>query len=152
MTRTDLAYRKTAAEAASGLGLLISLYDTLAGDLRRAAQAQRENNIESRSREVRHAFLVIGYLQDWINKGSGGQLADQLNALYASLRRNIVDAEAKQAPDALEKQMNRVLEIREQWQAIELRNEPSGPEVLRPEIPMPANYPQPDRLASRWSA
>jgi hypothetical protein len=41
MTPTDLAYRKTAVEGASGMGLLIALYDTLAGDLRRAAAAQR---------------------------------------------------------------------------------------------------------------
>ena len=57
MNRTDLAYRRTAAEAASGLGLLIALFDTLAGDLRRAAEAQRANDIERRSREARHYWL-----------------------------------------------------------------------------------------------
>ena len=51
MNRTDLAYRRTAAEAASGLGLLISLFDTLAGNLRRAGKAQREDDIERRCRE-----------------------------------------------------------------------------------------------------
>ena len=40
MTRTDLAYRKTAVEGASGFGLLIALYDTLASDLRRAARSR----------------------------------------------------------------------------------------------------------------
>jgi len=37
MNRTDMAYRKSAVEGATGFGLLIALYDTLAGDLRRAA-------------------------------------------------------------------------------------------------------------------
>ena len=37
MNPTELAYRKTAVEGASGFGLMIALYDTLAGNLRRAA-------------------------------------------------------------------------------------------------------------------
>ena len=56
MNRTDLAYRKTAVEGASGFGLLIALYDTLAGNLRRAAAAQRRNDLEDRCHEVKHAL------------------------------------------------------------------------------------------------
>lgn len=154
MTRTDLAYRKTAAEAASGLGLLISLYDTLAGDLRRATEAQRANNIEARCREVRHGLLIVGYLEDWVARGPGGQLGQELTNFYASLRRNLVVAEAKQSAAMLEKEMKKVLELREHWQSVELRSEPSGPEVLRPPIPMPASYvsTQADNLGGSWSA
>lgn len=154
MNRTDLAYRRTAAEAASGLGLLISLYDTLAGDLRRAAGAQRENDIERRGREVRHAILVIGFLEDWVNKGTGGTLARELTALYGSLRRSLIDAEVTQSAEIFEQQMSRVLEIREYWQNVEVRNEPSGPEVLRPPIPLAPGYPahQIEGLRSNWSA
>jgi flagellar biosynthetic protein FliS len=154
MNRTDLAYRRTAAEAASGLALLISLYDTLAGDLRRSAEAQRANDIEWRCREVRHAVLVIGYLEDWVNKGTGGPLAQELTAFYGSLRRKLIEAEVKQSAEIFEQQMSRVLEVRESWQNVEVRNEPSGPEVLRPPIPMPADYPAPriERLGGSWSA
>jgi flagellar protein FliS len=154
MNRTDLAYRRTAAEAASGLALLISLYDTLAGDLRRAAEAQRTNDIERRGREVHHAVLVVGYLEDWVNKGTGGLLAQELTAFYGSLRRKLIDAEARQSAEIFEQQMNRVLELRKSWQSVEVRNEPSGPEVLRPPIPIPAGYPtpRPERLRGSWSA
>lgn len=154
MARTDLAYRRTAAEASSGLGLLITLYDTLAGDLRRAAEAQREEDIERRCREVRHALLIIGYLEDWINRGTGGTLAQELNAFYASLRRGLIEAQAMRSAEILEKQMGRVLELREQWQAVQQRTEPSGPEVLRPVIEMPVRYPAPhvERQHGSWSA
>jgi flagellin-specific chaperone FliS len=47
MSPTEMAYRKTAVGGASGFGLLIALYDTLAGDLRRAADAERANDIEN---------------------------------------------------------------------------------------------------------
>lgn len=154
MNRTDIAYRRTAAEASSGLGLLISLYDTLAGDLRRAAQAQREDAIERRCQEVRHALLIVGYLENWVNRGEGGMLSQQLSTFYASLRCKLIEAEAKKSAEILEQQMVRVLELREQWQGVQLRTEPSGAEVLRPAIQVPVGYPAQhmERQQSNWSA
>jgi flagellar biosynthetic protein FliS len=136
------------------LGLLISLFDTLAGNLRRAGKAQREDDIERRCREVRHALLVIGHLENWVEQGTGGVLAQELAAFYSSLRRKVIEAEAANSAEILEKQMFRVLELREHWQQIELRNEPSGPEILRPVIQMPARYPAPQiqGLRGNWSA
>ena len=154
MNRTDLAYRRTAAEAASGLGLLIALFDTLAGDLRRAAEAQRANLIEHRCREVHHALLVLGYLEDWVNRGSDGVLARQLIAIYSDLRRKVIDAEVRKSSETLEQQMARVLELREHWQRIEVGAEPSGPEILPPAFKTPAGYPaaQFESRRSSWSA
>jgi flagellar protein FliS len=132
----------------------MSLYDTLAGDLRRAAEAQRANDIERRGREVRHAILVIGFLEDWLSKGMAGALAQELTALYGSLRRSLIDGEVNQSAEIFEQQMNRVLEIREYWQNLELRNEPSGPEVLRPPILIAPGYPalHTEGMRSNWSA
>jgi flagellar biosynthetic protein FliS len=132
MTSTDIAYRKTAAAGASGFGLLIALYDTLANDLRRAAEAERNNNIEARSRAVNHAFLVMAHLEDWLNRGSGGELATKLKAFYARLRRNIIRAQAQRSARGLEQEMACILKVREYWQQAEMRGAPSGPSILRP--------------------
>ena len=154
MIQTDLAYRRTAAESGTGLGLLISLFDTLAGDLRRAAEAQREDDIDRRCREVRHALLVIGHLESWVDRGTGGVLAQELIDFYAMLRRNLIVAQARKSAEILERLMSSVLELREHWQQVELRTEPSGPEVLRPAIQIPAGYPAPqvERMRGEWSA
>jgi flagellar biosynthetic protein FliS len=154
MIGTDLAYRRTAAESASGLGPLISLFDTLAGDLQRAAAAQREDNIERRCREVRHALLVIGHLEGWVNRGPGGTLAQELIDFYSMLRRKLIQAQTRKSAEILEQLMAKVLELREHWQQIELRTEPSGPEILRPVIQIPSGYPTPqiERLRGSWSA
>jgi flagellar protein FliS len=133
MNAIELTYRKTAAASgASGLGLLIAMYDTLAGSLRKAAQAERDNDIEARCKAVDHALMVIAVLDDWITRGSGGELAQQLTSFYASLRRKLVQAQAKRSAALLEQQMAAVLKIREQWQAMEFRCERSGPEILPP--------------------
>jgi flagellar biosynthetic protein FliS len=132
MTRTDLAYRKTAVEGASGFGLLIALFDTLASDLRRAAEAERNNAIEKRSSEIKHALLVLGYLEDWLKRGSEGELAGRLTTFYATLRRKLIDAQVNRSATMLEEQMASVLKIREYWQQADLRGMPTGPDVLRP--------------------
>ncbi len=119
MQSTELFYRKCAAEGASGFGVLIALYDTLAGDLRRAADAERSNDLERRCREVNHALLVIGYLEDCIERAGGGELSGQLVGFYSSLRRRLIEAQVKRSPEMLEQQMEKVLSIRETWQAME---------------------------------
>jgi flagellar protein FliS len=119
MQSTELYYRKSASDGASGFGLLIMLYDTLAGNLRRAADAERSNNLEQRCLEVNHAFLVIAYLEDAIAQASGGELAQRLVYLYSSMRRKLIEAQGKRSPEILEQQMAKVLAIRESWQTME---------------------------------
>src|ERR1700760_875903 len=102
MLPAEMAYRKTAAESASGLTLLLSLYDTLAGDIRRAAEAERRGDIAARCCEVNHAFMVIAFLEDRMNRGSGGELAQRLVGFYAGLRSGLIKAQARRSPEMLE--------------------------------------------------
>ncbi|MGA2570227.1 MAG: flagellar export chaperone FliS [Terracidiphilus sp.] len=154
MISADLAYRRTAAEGASGFGLLVALYDTLAGDLRRATEAQRASDIERRSREANHAFAVIGLLEDSVRRGTGGDLADQLVAFYASLRRDLIAAQVSNSADMLEELMTKVLRIRESWQKADLCATASAQGSLPP-VAMKGSdgYPsfQPKNSAGNWS-
>lgn len=152
MNRTDLSYRKTAAEGASGFGLLIALYDTLAGDLRRAAEAERANDIVQRCQEVNHALLVIGHLEEWVNQGAGGELADQLSAFYTSLRRELLEAQVRRSARLFELQMTRVLELRETWQQFDLHKVATGPEILPPAWKEQDSTPPTEQHRLSWSA
>jgi flagellar protein FliS len=155
MNPAEMAYRKTGLGGASGFSLLIALYDTLAGDLRRAAEAERRNDIEKRCREVNHALLVVAHLEDWINDGPGGVLAKQLLAFYASIRRKTIEAQVKRSPQILEQQMIRILEVRETWQKVEFRGTRTTTQtsgwVQPPAYPgsSPVQY---ERSSSGWSA
>jgi len=156
MTPTELYYRKTAAASSGGgLGLLIALYDTLAGDLLRMIEAERGNDLAQRCREANHALMIIGCLEDRVTRGSSGELADQLMAFYASLRRNLILAQANRSPDMIEEQLAQVLKLREAWQAVEMRSQPSSGDLA----PSPSTQkfgatatdePERDRLS--WSA
>jgi flagellar biosynthetic protein FliS len=129
MISTALAYRKTALEGASGFGLMIALFDTLAGNLRRAAEAERNNDIERRCLEANHAALVLAHLEDWVDSAGGGELAQELIGFYSSLRHNLIEAQARRSVELLEQQMALVLSVRKIWQEMELHGSAS-PEVL----------------------
>jgi flagellar protein FliS len=155
MNRTELAYRRTALEGASGFGLLIALYDTLAGDLRRAAEAERRNDIEERCGAANHALLVIAHLEDRVGRGAGGELAERLVAFYRSLRRNLIQAQVKRSAKMLEDQMAGVLKIREIWQQADSRSLPPEPEMPNPaSIRRSPGYPDmtSESRHSSWSA
>ncbi|MGD0797054.1 MAG: flagellar export chaperone FliS [Acidobacteriaceae bacterium] len=154
MNPTEQAYRRTAVEGASGFGLLIALYDTLAGDLRRAADAQRRNDIQQRCKEINHALLVIGYLDDWIDREDGGELAQRLITFYATMRSRLIEAQSRNEPQLLDEQMDLVLAIRGTWHDLEVR---ASSVLQTPAATQDQTYPgtqpaQPERSASSWSA
>ncbi len=66
LNNAQLSYRRSAIQGASPIGLVIALYDTLSGDLRRAAAAIRSRDIQKRCTEVNHALLVLGPFDVWM--------------------------------------------------------------------------------------
>lgn len=142
-----------AAEGGNGFNLLTALFDTLAGDLRRAAEAQRNQDIEKRCRETKHAFLVIGHLEEWLNSGSGGELAKQLFAFYSRLRCRLLEAQARSSAELLEQQMADVLAIREHWQKMDVRRLPEVSPTILTASPPQFGYlaMETERSHSSWS-
>jgi len=154
MNAMEQVYRKTAIQGATGFGLLIALYDTLAGDLRRAANAERSNDIEQRCKEVNHALLVTAHLEDWVHRGGGGELAEQLLSFYASLRRLMIEAQATRSAVMLEQQMTLVLSVRRTWHELEVRTSSSLESPAWAQVqPFPGSASQHyERSALSWSA
>jgi len=127
-----LSYRKSAIEGASPIGLVIALYDTLWGDLCRAAIAVGKNDIQQRCRELNHAHLVLGQLEDWVDVKNGGDLAQSLKEFYAYLRAKIMQAEITKSAPLLESQMELVTLVRGAWQQRD--SFPASPEIIAKEV------------------
>src|ERR1700761_9379615 len=124
LSKTELSYRKSAIEGASSIGLIIALFDTLAGDLRRAAAAIRKSDIEKRCKELDHASLVLGQLESWVDRDKGGDSARTLAQFYAHLRATMMDASATQQAPLLDTQIDTILQVRSAWQKLD--NAPQG--------------------------
>jgi flagellar protein FliS len=119
LSETELSYRRSAIEGASPIGLMIALFDTLVGDLRRAASALRKNDIETRCRELNHATLVLGQLNEWIDPENGGESARTLSRFYAYLRAKMMEAAVRNSAEMLETQIDMILHVRSAWQNLD---------------------------------
>jgi flagellar biosynthetic protein FliS len=92
----------------------------LVGDLRRAAFALRKNDIETRCRELNHATLVLGQLNEWVDLENGGESARTLNRFYAYLRAMMMEAAVTQSATLLETQIDMILHVRSAWQKLDV--------------------------------
>jgi flagellar protein FliS len=120
MSTTELSYRRTAIEGASPIGLMIVLLDTLISNFRLAAGAIRQNDIETRCKELNHALLVIGRLESWIDLKNGGESATNLSAFYAYLRAKMMEASVKKSAEMLDAQIETVVHVRSAWQQLDV--------------------------------
>jgi flagellar protein FliS len=155
---TELSYRKSAIEGATTIGLMIALFDTLVGDLRRAAAALRLNDIETRCRESNHAALVISQLESWVDLKNGGESAKSLSRFYAYLRAKMLEAAGTKSPKLLEAQIDMILHVRSAWQQLDTPPmQVSGSSGLHPAQPPVQHYSSapestPDRIPFSQSA
>ncbi len=129
-SQTELSYRKSAIEGASSIGLIIALFDTLAGDLRRAAAAIRKGDIEKRCKELDHASLVLGQLESWVDREKGGDSAQTLAQFYGYLRAQMMEASVSQSAAVLDAQIEMILHVRSAWQKLD--NMPQAPPATPP--------------------
>jgi flagellar protein FliS len=120
LTETQRSYQMSAIQGASSIGLMIVLFDRLAVDLRRAAAALRENDIETRCRDLDHASMVIGQLQSWLDPEKGGESAQTLTRFYACLRAKMMEAAVSSSAEILETQIDMIMDVRSAWQNLDI--------------------------------
>ncbi len=122
-----LVYRRAATQQASVVGLVIALYDTLAGDLQRAAIAMQKNQIEERCRQLKHGFTVLLQLYAFLDTKRGGETAMHLHRFYSHIRQEMLRAQFTMDPSVLETAKLRLLDVRNAWHQVDVRGEvPSG--------------------------
>ena len=113
------SYREAAGRGASGVRLVILLYEQVIQDLGRAIKAIEENKIELRTREINHALTVIGHLQYTLDMKVGGKVAQNLARFYCTLRADLIEAHARASRSLLQRQIDYLLEMREAWLEVE---------------------------------
>jgi flagellar protein FliS len=158
MSTTELSYRKSAIEGASPIGLMIALLDALVCDFRRAANAIRKNDIETRCKELDHALLVLGRLETWVDMKNGGEPAQNLSRFYAYLRAKMIEASIKKSAAVLDAQIETIVHVRSAWQQLDMLVPEKPAEHVLVTVPRnkeqyaPAKYENSERIPLSLSA
>ena len=118
------SYREVVARGARPLQLVILLYEQSIEDLRRALAALQRGDIETRTRQINHALVVIGHLQGSLDMKQGAQVARNLQRFYQLLRDSLVEAQTKQSVSILQEQISHLMLLREAWIEVERTTNP----------------------------
>ena len=151
---TELSYRKAAIQNATSVGLVIIMYDMLAADLRRAIEAMHAKDVEKRSAELKHAFLVLLQLESSLDMEKGGQAARNLSHFYSVSRAKILEAHFKVSAEMLQRQIDLIVDVRTAWERVNTPEAGTAQEAPEPtpQIRVAANNDAPEATASTWSA
>ena len=126
-TQTELAYLRSAVQNASSVGLVLILFDQLISDLKCAIAAMEARDVERRSAELKHGFLVLAQLQGSLDMENGKEAAVRFSRFYSAVRAAMMEAHLKASPEILVRQIGLLLSVRQAWQQVDKPNLGAAP-------------------------
>jgi flagellar secretion chaperone FliS len=112
------AYRESTVLCANPVQLVVMLYDGARNFLRQAAAAMRAGEVERAHTKLRRAEQVIAHLDGVLDDEQGGELAEQLHAIYRFCLIHLNRARWRQEADRLDEVTGILGELRESWVAL----------------------------------
>ncbi len=111
-------YRQNQVQTASREQILIMLYD---GAIRFVGQARQTETSDGRREPISRAMAIIIELSDTLDRKIGGEMAENLDALYNFMIHSLTQANLKKEVEPLEIVEKLLKDLRATWsEAIEL--------------------------------
>jgi flagellar protein FliS len=151
-------YQEQALTGATGVELILALYNGLVRFLYQAQACMDEGDVRGRRLSVKKALDIVMYLQARLRIDLGGDTAQVLNDFYAAAFTLILEASHANSRERMDEVIQCVRSVREAW-VIAARDPAAGrvlPRELRtreerfvPAISMEATA---ERSSAGWSA
>lgn len=152
MPSSETLYRQMAGEGATYIGLLLVVYDTLAEDFRRAAQAVARSEIAARCEATNHALLLLGHLESWTESLDDAILSSSLLQFYGYLRTQALQLQTATDPAGFHELAQLVGETRACWQQRESQPPPPTPPAHQLSATPDWGHDEPGNARHSWSA
>ncbi|MDH3283367.1 MAG: flagellar export chaperone FliS [Acidobacteriota bacterium] len=130
MSRVVVSQRARHADQASqvdaeeSMALVVRLYDGMLGFLRRGAEAMASGKKTTASESIRRATDIIGELQAVLDLDEGGEIAANLDRIYAYSLRRVAEAHSQDDPSGLVEVTKLLAPLRDAWSEASARQVP----------------------------
>jgi flagellar protein FliS len=98
--------------------LVVMLYDGCLRFLFQSAYAMREGDRKQSQDRMRRAEAIIDELTVTLDHERGGEVAGNLQGIYAFCRRHLIEAQLEQNPTKIEEASELLSELRDAWAEI----------------------------------
>jgi flagellar protein FliS len=113
------AYRKTAVGTASPLLLVVMLYDGALRFLEAALAAMERRDVYAQNDQIQRAQRILIELMSCLDMDRGGEIAQNLFALYGFAHNELVLANLHDDPDRVRGVTKLISGLRESWSELE---------------------------------
>ncbi len=156
---SETSYQQQALAGATGVELIVALYDGAIRFLYRALQCVEEDDVYGRRVAVKDVINILMYLQARLRPDLGGSVAASLADFYATMFTMTLEASHYESVEQFQEVISFVRNVREAW--VVVARDPEAGRVLPRElrtreekfVPVTDTYPATDvAVVSRWSA
>jgi flagellar protein FliS len=110
---------ETGVVAASPHKLIVMLFDGAIMAVRQAIVQMKAGELEAKGTSISKALAIIGSgLRDSLDKKAGGEIAENLDALYDYMSRQLLAAHQQNKPEMLAEVVQLLQDLRASWEAI----------------------------------
>ncbi|MCX6379081.1 MAG: flagellar export chaperone FliS [Armatimonadetes bacterium] len=128
--RTRNQYLQTQIETASPTRLIVLLYEGAIRFCYLGMEAMNAGNLEEQNKCLVRAQKIVGELMGSLNKGSGGEVAENLMRIYMYLLDRLVDANFEDNPKGIHETIGLLGELKTSWEEVDrlttISSSPSG--------------------------
>lgn len=111
-------YQETAISTQSRGRLIVMLYDGAIKFLRQALEDLRRGDMAAKGRHIGKAQDILFELNTVLDMEKGGQIAQNLRALYNFMQRHLTQANIRKDAKMIEEVISLLEELNQGWRAI----------------------------------
>jgi flagellar secretion chaperone FliS len=112
------AYRETAITTQNRGRLIVILYDGAIKFLRQAIQDLRQNDLAAKGNHITRAQDILFELNTVLDMEKGGQIAENLRALYNFMQRHLSEANTRKDPQMIQEVIEMLEELNQSWRTV----------------------------------
>jgi flagellar protein FliS len=129
---SETSYQQQALVGATGVELIVALYDGAIRFLYRAMQCVEEEDVHGRRIAVKKVLDILMYLQARLRPEMGGSVAASLADFYATMFTMTLEASHLESAEQFQEVISFICNVREAW--VVVARDPEAGKVLPREL------------------